>query len=190
MYYRIYDLKTSLELSKSNISLSGLWNTCGNESPVEKLHVTETGVTLLTLQYRVTGLNGWAGSHLLQTPQQRPAHAPIRKTADVFSSKLRVPSEEISYFLFHIPLEFSSLSPKRYLTQIYILKHLCTSVSESQDSECTVTTFATIHVVIEFFRVEETELSEGLILINHDQLFHEYSSYNTVVITATGPYKI
>lgn len=53
-----------------------------------------------------------------------------------------------------------------------------------------VTTFAIIRVVIEFFRVEETELSEGLILINHDQQFHEYSSYNTVVITTTGPYKI
>lgn len=63
-------------------------------------------------------------------------------------------------------------------------------MSESQDSKCTVTTFAIIRVVIEFFRAEGTELSEGLILINHDQQFHEYSSYNTVVITTTGPYKI
>ena len=45
-------------------------------------------------------------------------------------------------------------------------------------------------MVTEIFRVEEMELPEGLILINHDQLFHEYSSYNTVVITATGHYKI
>lgn len=63
-------------------------------------------------------------------------------------------------------------------------------MSESQDSECTVTTLVIICMVTEIFRVEEMELPEGLILINHDQLFHEYSSYNTVVITATGHYKI
>lgn len=34
------------------------------------------------------------------------------------------------------------------------------------------------------------ELSEELILMNRDLLFHEYPGYNSLVITATGPYKI
>ena len=62
-------------------------------------------------------------------------------------------------------------------------------MSESQDSECTVTAFAIIHVVIEFFRVEDTELSEGLVLVQRDQPFHERPGYNAAVAAAAGPHK-
>ena len=62
-------------------------------------------------------------------------------------------------------------------------------MSESQDSECTVTAFAIIHVVIEFFRVEDAELSEGLALVQRDQPFHERPGYNAAVAAAAGPHK-
>ena len=65
-------------------------------------------------------------------------------------------------------------------------------MSESQDSECTVTAFAIIHVVIEFFRVEDAELSEGLVLVQRDQRdqpFHERPGYNAAVAAAAGPHK-
>lgn len=116
----------SLELSKSNISSSSLWNTCGNESPVEKLHVSETGGYSAHPAVESDG-SEWAGRQPLVTPQQRPAHTPIRNRLKMYSA----PSSEFP-LLFHIPLEFSSISPKRHLTQISILKiplHICVRVT-------------------------------------------------------------
>lgn len=93
MYYQIHDLKMSLELSKSNISSSSLWNTCGNESPVEKLHVSETGGYSAHPAVESDG-SEWAGRQPLVTDAsaEARAHPNQKQTEDVFSSKLRVPS--------------------------------------------------------------------------------------------------
>lgn len=83
----------SPELSKSSISSSGLWNTCGNKSPVEKLRVSETGGYSAHPAVQSDG-SEWAGRQPLVTDASAEAHAHLnqKQTADVFRSKLRVPS--------------------------------------------------------------------------------------------------
>lgn len=116
------------------------------------------------------------------------AHPDQKQTVALYDDNL-TPS---SVFLLHVyaPLEFSSFIPKGHLIQIYRKHRLSTLMTKFQDLRRTISTVAVKCGITVFLGVEETGLSEGLILMNHDLLFHEHSSYHTVEITATVSYKI
>lgn len=151
-------------------------------------------ITLFSLQYITMGPAGRAGTCMVwyrglsRGQQLCLSSLDQRQTRDSNSDDF---APCLVFLLpFYTPPEVSSINSKRISNSYLYWKNLSISVTELQDSEYTVFSLAIVCAVIEFFWVEEMELSEGLILINHDVLFHENSSYNAVVITATGPYKI